>query len=86
MVAEQSADPEKQSKPEEKPGLGFLSKSSDEEFMRMMRAFFKTMIETDKGNTEKRNIQTTENRIDNHKSKLEEKYFRRIDKYDGNPK
>eukprot|EP00973_Karenia_brevis_P032370 4461888-Karenia_brevis.AAC.1 len=35
MVAEQSSDPEK---PER--DLGFLSKSSDEELMRMMRAFF----------------------------------------------
>eukprot|EP00973_Karenia_brevis_P036574 5042304-Karenia_brevis.AAC.1 len=44
------------------------------------------MTESDEGNPEKRNTQTTEGRIDNHKDKLEEKYFRRIDKYDGNIK
>eukprot|EP00973_Karenia_brevis_P036836 5075175-Karenia_brevis.AAC.1 len=44
------------------------------------------MIETDRGNTEKRDTHRTENRGDNHRGKLEEKYFRRIDKYDGNIK
>eukprot|EP00973_Karenia_brevis_P012139 1646954-Karenia_brevis.AAC.1 len=52
----------------------------------MMRAFFKTMTESDKGKTEKRNTQIAESRVDNHRGKLEEKYFRRIDKYDGNTK
>eukprot|EP00973_Karenia_brevis_P067986 9457846-Karenia_brevis.AAC.1 len=68
MFAEQSIDPSK----EEKPDLGFLNKSSDEELMRMMRAFFRTMIESDKGNTEKRNTRITESRVDNNRGKLEE--------------
>eukprot|EP00973_Karenia_brevis_P010868 1471407-Karenia_brevis.AAC.1 len=32
----------------DRPDLGFLSQSSDDELVRMMRAFFKTMIESNK--------------------------------------
>eukprot|EP00973_Karenia_brevis_P013638 1850849-Karenia_brevis.AAC.1 len=41
------------------------------------------MIES---NTEKRGTERTENRADNQRGRLEEKYFRRIEKYDGNAK
>eukprot|EP00973_Karenia_brevis_P065879 9156478-Karenia_brevis.AAC.1 len=78
MEAEQSSDPEKD--------LGFLSKSSDEELMRMMRAFFKSMLESNKKNVERRSSQIVESRDDTRSAKLAEKTFRRMDKFDGNPK
>eukprot|EP00973_Karenia_brevis_P010170 1377084-Karenia_brevis.AAC.1 len=60
----------------EKEKPSFLDKSTDEELVRMMRAFFKTMIES---NTEKRGAQRTDSRDDNHRVRLEEKYLRRIE-------
>eukprot|EP00973_Karenia_brevis_P074421 10339948-Karenia_brevis.AAC.1 len=78
MVAEQNSDPEKD--------LGFQSKSTDEELMRMMGAFFKSMLESNKENVERRSSQIVESRDDTRSAKLEEKNFRRIDKFDGNSK
>eukprot|EP00973_Karenia_brevis_P069904 9719520-Karenia_brevis.AAC.1 len=44
------------------------------------------MIESDRGNTERRNTQIIESKGDTNRAKLEEKYFRRIEKFDGNIK
>eukprot|EP00973_Karenia_brevis_P063138 8778475-Karenia_brevis.AAC.1 len=51
-----------------------------------MRAFFKSMMESNTENVERRGVQIAETRDDNKKAKLEERYFRRVDKFDGSPK
>eukprot|EP00973_Karenia_brevis_P095829 12429281-Karenia_brevis.AAC.1 len=44
------------------------------------------MIESDRASSERRNTQIIESKVDTNRAKLDEKYFRRIEKFDGNTK